>query len=275
MDANILKDAVKEGYGNIAKRRSGGFFSNLFACCDHTTLAKEVSQQVGYSHDQIQKVPENANMGLGCGNPLALAKISTGDTVLDLGSGAGFDCFLASPLVGFTGKVIGVDITDEMLALARKNKKKGDYSNVHFLKGDIENLPLPSQSVDLIISNCVINLSTDKTLVFNEAYRVLKANGEMCISDIVLLGELPSFIKNSIEGHIACIAGAERIEQYFEYAKNAGFRNITIETRSSFPLELILTDPIAQQVVKDFNLNEKQIKEITSLISSITMSAKK
>ena len=275
MDTNILKDAVKEGYGAIAKQRSGGLFSKLFSCCDPSVLTREVSQKIGYSAAQIEAVPENANMGLGCGNPLALAKITKGDTVLDLGSGAGFDCFLASPLVGQEGKVIGVDITDEMLALARKNAKKGAYQNVDFIKGDIEDLPLANETVDLIISNCVINLSTDKAQVFKEAFRVLKNGGQMSISDIVLLGDLPNFIQNSVEGHIACIAGAESVHNYFEYAKAAGFTDVSIETKTTFPLELVLTDPIAQKVIRDFDLGEQEIKEIASLITSVTMNVKK
>ena len=275
MDRIILKDAVKEGYGTIAKQRSGSLFSKLFACCDTTPLAKEISQKVGYSSEQMEAVPENANMGMGCGNPLALAKVTKGDTVLDLGSGAGFDCFLASPLVGETGKVIGVDMTDEMLHLAKKNAKKGGYQNVEFIKGDIEDLPVAHDSVDLIISNCVINLSTDKAQVFKEAYRVLKPGGEMSISDIVLLGDLPDVVKNSVEGHIACIAGAERMENYFGYAQVAGFTDVKIENKTTFPLELVLSDPIAQKIIQDFKLGEKQIKEMASLISSITMTLKK
>jgi arsenite methyltransferase len=275
MNTNVLKNAVKDGYGAIAKQRSGGLISKLFGCCDNAALAKTVSEKVGYSAEQIQEVPEHANMGLGCGNPLALARISAGDTVVDLGSGAGFDCFLASPLVGQGGKVIGVDMTDEMISLARKNKKKGGYANVSFVKGDIEQLPLPDNAADLIISNCVINLSTNKAQVFEEAYRVLKPGGEMSISDIVLLDELPDFIRNSVEGHIACIAGAEKLERYFDYAGAAGFRDVKIETKTTFPLELVLTDPIAQQIIKANALDDEQIREIASLITSITMSAKK
>ncbi len=275
MDTNILKDAVKESYGTLAKQRSSSLLSRLFTCCDHTFFAKEVSHKVGYSVEQIQNAPENANMGLGCGNPLAFSRVKKGNTVLDLGSGAGFDCFLAAPLVGETGKVIGVDMTDEMLSLARKNAKRGAYKNVEFFKGYIEDLPVPNNSVDLIISNCVINLSTDKAQVFKEAYRVLKQGGEMSISDIVLLGDLPDFIKNSVEGHIACIAGAERVENYFEYAKTAGFTDMKIEAKTTFPLELVLTDPLAHKIIQDFNLGEKEIKEIASLITSITMNLKK
>ncbi len=275
MDAEKLKNAVIEGYGTIAKQRSGGLMSKLFACCDRTQIIEEVSHKIGYSAEQLKNVPENANMGLGCGNPLALAKIKEGDTVLDLGSGAGFDCFLASPLVGKTGRVIGVDLADEMLDLAGKNAEKGGYTNVKFLKSDIENLPVEDLSVDLIISNCVINLSSNKAQVFKEAHRVLRPDGELTISDIVLVKELPAFIKNSIEGHIACIAGAEKIENYLAYANMAGFKDVKIENKTSFPLELMLTDPIAQKIVRDFNLRDEQIKDIASSITSITLSAKK
>jgi arsenite methyltransferase len=275
MDTRIIKEAVQDSYGAMAKQRAGGMLTKLFACCDPNTLAKKVSQKVGYSTQQIQDVPENANMGLGCGNPLALASIKPGDTVLDLGSGAGFDCFLAAPLVGTRGRVIGLDLTDEMLALARQNKKRGDYEQVEFIKGDIEDIPLPDASVDLVISNCVINLSTAKSRVFQEAYRVLRPDGEMSISDIVLLGELPAFIRNSVEGHIACLAGAEKWENYVSYAREAGFKKVKIESKTSFPLELVLTDPIAQKIIRANDLSEQQIKEVAALISSVSLRATK
>jgi arsenite methyltransferase len=276
MNADVIKKGVVEGYGKIAKRPSSqGFISKMFACCDTDKIVEEVSHKIGYSAEELQAVPEGANMGIGCGNPLALAKIKTGDTVLDLGSGGGFDCFLASPLVGDTGKVIGVDITEEMVNRAKQNAQKGKYKNVEFIKGDIENLPISDNSVDIIISNCVLNLSTNKAKIFEEANRVLKQNGELTISDIVLLEELPDFIKKSVEGYVACIAGAEKIENYFLYAQQAGFSNVKIETKTSFPLELLMTDPIAQKIVTDFNLSDEQIKNISNSITSITLSAKK
>jgi SAM-dependent methyltransferase len=276
MNAEVIKKGVVEGYGKIAKRPSSqGFLSKMFACCDTGKIVGEVSHKIGYSTEELQAVPEGANMGIGCGNPTALAKIKAGDTVLDLGSGGGFDCFLASPLVGDTGKVIGVDITEEMVNRAKQNAQKGKYKNVDFIKGDIENLPIPDNSVDIIISNCVLNLSTNKAKIFEEANRVLKQDGEMTISDIVLLEELPDFIKKSVEGYVACIAGAEKIENYFLYAQQAGFSNVKIETKTSFPLELLMTDPIAQKIVTDFNLSDEQIKNISNAITSVTLSAKK
>ena len=275
MDAIVIKKSVIEGYSKIAKRQKKSAFSKLFACCDPDKVVEEVSHKIGYSSADLQAVPEGANMGIGCGNPLALAKLKQGDIVLDLGAGAGFDCFLASPLVGETGKVIGVDITEEMVKRAKLNAQKGHYKNVEFLKGDIENLPISDNSVDIIISNCVLNLSTNKGQVFAEAHRVLKNGGELTISDIVLLEELPDFIKNSVEGYVACIAGAEKIENYFVYAEKAGFSQIKVETKTTFPLELLMTDPIAQKIVSEFNMSEEQINNIANSITSVTLSATK
>ncbi len=275
MDKRDIKDSVIDGYGKIARHSDGGILSKLFACCNREETIKEVSNKIGYSETDLQAVPDGANLGIGCGNPLALSKIKEGDTVLDLGSGAGFDCFLAAPLVGETGKVIGVDITEDMIKKARNNAKKSPYNNIKFIKGDIEDLPIDDETVDLIISNCVLNLSTQKQMVFKEANRVLKPKGSLTISDIVLLKDLPDFIKDSIEGHIACIAGAEKIENYFHYAEQAGFKEVRIDTKTKFPLELIMTDPIVQKMVKDFEMTEAQIIDISNSITSITLSAKK
>lgn len=275
MNANQIKNAVTEGYGQIAKRQRKGFISKMFGCCDTEKMVVNVSEKIGYTSKDLQYVPEGANMGIGCGNPLALSKIKKGDTVLDLGSGAGFDCFLASPLVGESGSVIGIDITEEMITRAKLNAKKGNYTNVEFIKGEIEHLPIEDNSINIIVSNCVLNLSTNKEKVFAEAYRVLKENGELTISDIVLLEELPDYIKSSVEGYVACIAGAEKIENYFNYAEKAGFSAIKIETKTTFPLELLMTDPIAQKIVAEFKMSDEQIQQISNSITSVTLSAKK
>jgi len=163
---------------------------------------------------------------LGCGNPVALASLKKGEVVLDLGSGAGFDAFLAANQVGETGRVIGVDMTPEMLEAARGNAEKGGYKNVEFRLGEIENLPVDDSSIDVIISNCVINLSPDKAAVFKEAYRVLKPGGKLMVSDIVLLGELPESVRNSPEAYVSCIAGASMKSDYMKMIKNAGFKNV-------------------------------------------------
>jgi len=234
-----------------------------------------VSKKIGYSEKELENVPEGANLGIGCGNPTALASIKKGETILDLGSGAGFDCFLASRETGEIGKVIGVDITPEMVEKANQNAQKGNYKNVEFKVGEIENLPIENNSIDLIISNCVINLSNQKEQIFKEAFRVLKPQGRLMISDIVLLKELPAFVKNSLEGYIACLAGAIKKQDYINAITKAGFTNIGIDKEASFPIELMLTDPIAQKIIKENNLTDEAIKEIASSIASVSISAKK
>jgi len=275
MDTTTVKKSVIESYGKLAKSTSSGLFSKLFACCSPTDNANKVGELIGYSKEELDTVPEGSNLGVGCGNPSAFAKIKQGETVVDLGSGAGFDAFIVAPIVGEGGKVIGVDLSDEMLKLANKNAKKGSYSNVEFVKGDIEELPLATNTADHIISNCVINLSLNKGAVYSEAYRVLKPGGKLSISDIVLERELPDFVKNSLAGHIACVSGAEKLEDYLQYVKDAGFKEITVASKTEFPLEFMLTDPQVQRLAKElnFDLNSEQAKDIASRVTSISLSA--
>lgn len=276
MDTSTIKQSVVESYGKLAAAQNS-IFNKLFACCGSEALTTEIGQKIGYSEEELNAVPDGANLGVGCGNPSALASLQLGDTVVDLGSGAGFDCFLAAREIGENGQVIGVDLSEEMLGLANKNAKKGKYANVRFVKGDIENLPLESNIADHIISNCVINLSLNKGAVFQEAYRVLKPGGKLAISDVVLEGELPDFVKNSLAGHVACVAGAEKVDTYLKYVSDAGFKAIIIESKKTFPLEIMLADPMVQQIAKqmDFDVTSKEAKEIGALVSSITLSAKK
>lgn len=189
---------------------------------------------MGYSLEDLKSVPEGANLGLGCGNPVALASLKEGETVLDLGSGAGFDSFLAANRVGQSGKVIGVDMTPEMVETAQTNAKKNDYKNVEFRLGEIESLPVDNNTIDVIISNCVINLSPDKPQVFQEAYRVLKSGGRLMVSDMVLLQELPKAIKGSVEAYVGCIAGASLKDDYLKMINEAGFDNITVINESEY-----------------------------------------
>jgi arsenite methyltransferase len=276
MNKEQIQRNVKSGYADIVKRGTKKpFLSNIFQCCDPKEIAADIGKKIGYSEEELKNVPEDANLGIGCGNPTALASIKKGETILDLGSGAGFDCFLASRETGETGKVIGVDITPEMVAQAQKNAKKGNYKNVEFKVGEIENLPVESNSIDLIISNCVINLSNQKEQIFKEAFRVAKPNGRLMISDIVLLHDLPDYVKNSVEGHIACLAGAVRKEDYINAMSKAGFTDIRIDKQAVFPIELMLNDPIAEKIVKENNLTEKEISSIAQSIASISISAKK
>lgn len=276
MSNKQIQENVKSGYADIVKRNTKKtFLLNIFQCCDPKEIANDIGKKIGYSEEELKNVPQDANLGIGCGNPTALASIKKGETILDLGSGAGFDCFLASKETGATGKVIGVDITPEMVAQAKKNAKKGNYKNVEFKVGKIENLPIENDSVDLIISNCVINLSNQKERVFEEAYRVSKPDGRIMISDIILLNDLPDYVKNSVEGHIACLAGAVRKEHYLDAISKAGFTDLRIDKQAPFPIELMLNDPIAEKIVRENNLKEEDIEKIASSIASISISAKK
>lgn len=280
MNADHVKSTVVDGYARIARASRSNPSSERSSCCDPgepapADTARHVSRKVGYTEEELDAAPEGSNLGVGCGNPVALSNIREGDAVLDLGSGAGFDSFLVAPLVGEAGRVIGVDLSDEMLALARENARKCEFENVTFVKGDIEDLPVESGSVDRIVSNCVINLAPNKARVFSEAHRVLKAGGSFHISDIVLTGDLPEEIRNSEAGLIACISGAEHLDDYLRYADTAGFTDVRIDSEIDFPLELIMTDPVAQRVLADLRLDAEQIEEIRSSIKSIAMSGRK
>ncbi len=277
MNTDTVKKSVIDNYGKLAKASQNSFITKLFGCCNPTKNAGKVAQIIGYSNEEMESVPEGSNLGVGCGNPSAVTKINKGETVVDLGSGAGFDAFIVAPMVGSGGKVIGIDLSDDMLELARKNAQKSEYNNVEFIKGDIEDLPLEDSIADHIISNCVINLSLNKGAVYKEAFRVLKIGGKLSISDIVLEKELPDFVKNSLAGHIACVSGAEKLEDYMQYVHDAGFKDIKIEQKTNFPLELMLTDPQVMKIARDmnFNLDSKEAKDIASRVTSISLGARK
>lgn len=274
MKSEKIHEEVKRGYARIVKQNTQkSVLPKIFTCCNSKDLVVDIGKNIGYSKEELENVPEDSNLGIGCGNPTALAFIQKGETILDLGSGAGFDCFIASKATGDSGKVIGIDITPEMVAQAQKNAAKGNYTNVEFIIGEIENLPILDETVDLVISNCVINLSNQKQQVFNEAYRVLKPSGRIMISDIILLKELPDYIKNSVEGHIACLAGAIHKEDYINTIAKAGFSQINIDKEAPFPLELMMHDPIAIKILKENNLSQKEMEEIANSIASVSVSA--
>ncbi|OGM12000.1 arsenite S-adenosylmethyltransferase [Candidatus Woesebacteria bacterium RBG_16_34_12] len=231
--ATSIKKTVKDSYAKMAQ--SSGCCRNCG--CDSNNKAQRQSGKMGYSQDELDKVPQGSNLGLGCGNPTAIASLKEGEIVLDLGSGAGFDVFLASPKVGKTGKVIGVDMTEEMLIKARENAKKGNYTNVEFKNGDIEDLPIENSSVDAIISNCVINLAPDKEKVFKEAYRVLKTGGRLMVSDVVLTKPLPDEVKNDKELLVGCVSGAMLKQDYINLLEKVGFTDTTIHEETPAFLE--------------------------------------
>lgn len=236
MSSPDIKDVVKEKYGQAALRASGGGSS----CCG-TTASSGCCDPITsnlYDPSQTQQIPEEALLAsLGCGNPTALAELNPGEIVLDLGSGGGIDVLLSAKRVGPSGKAYGLDMTDEMLALANENKRRARVENVEFLKGEIEHIPLPSDSVDVIISNCVINLSADKDAVLREALRVLKPGGRFAVSDVVTRGEMPAEIRQSVLLWVGCVAGALEENEYRDKLTSAGFEKIEIEPTRVYRVE--------------------------------------
>jgi len=245
-----IRQQIRKSYSKIVLKRSGGCCSS--GCCSGDTSfdIHEITKNLGYSDEELSDIPDHANMGLGCGNPIAIAALKKGEVVLDLGSGGGFDCFLARRRVGETGRVIGVDMTPEMIALARENAQKSGYSNVEFRLGEIEHLPLADSSVDVIISNCVINLSLDKEKVFKEAYRVLKTGGRLSISDIVATAKLPDDIKKDIAMMAGCVAGAEYVENIKTMLHSSGFKEIKLKPKDNS--KEILSSWIPDKNIEDY-----------------------
>ncbi len=261
---------VRERYGKIASK---GKSCNAPAtsCCGGSP-ASAISQKVGYSAEELKGIPEEANLGLGCGNPVALASLKEGETVLDLGSGAGIDCFLAANTVGEKGRIIGVDMTPEMLDKARQNAQKGHYTNVEFRLGEIENLPAADGSADVIISNCVINLSPDKKRVFREAYRVLKSGGRLMVSDIVLLHPLPKELKNSVDAYIGCVAGAVPKDDYLAAIRDAGFQDIAVKGETTFSPDYLADDSV-QEIARTLDISSDDLKKLASCAASVKVYA--
>lgn len=267
-----IKGIVQERYSQIAKQNSSCCVQSE-SCCGPSDMAKHIGKAIGYGEEELKSVPENANLGLGCGNPVALASLRKGEIVLDLGAGAGFDCFLAAKRVGDKGKVIGVDMTKEMVEKAKKNARKGHYENVEFRLGEIENLPLETESVDVIISNCVINLSPEKRRVFQEAFRVLKPGGRLMISDLVLLKELPESIRESAQAYTGCIAGAVRKEAYINLIREAGFHQIDLQGEEFFSLGLESEDGMAKAIAQEAGIPIEQLTELARSVLSIKIGA--
>ena len=266
-----IRKAVRKGYGKIAVQEN--------SCCAPADVCgcgssqDTLSKAIGYTDEELKAVPDGANLGLGCGNPTALASLKEGEVVLDLGSGAGIDCFLAADKVGESGRVIGVDMTPQMLERARENARKGDYQNVEFRLGEIENLPVADNSVDVVISNCVINLSPDKGRVFKEAYRALKPGGRMMISDIVLLQELPEAIKSSIAAYVACVAGATTKQEYLATIKALGFQEVEIVSEVS--AKGMYNDTTVEAIAENLGMSPGVTEEAADSIVSIKVRAVK
>jgi len=263
-----MKEIVREKYGNIAASGTSGCGCGSGCQAMPEEAVSNISKGVGYSDADLAAAPEGANLGLGCGNPLAFSAVKEGDVVLDLGSGAGFDSFLAARRVGKTGKVIGVDMTPEMIAKARANAKAGEYDNVEFLLGDIEALPLPDCSVDVAISNCVINLVPDKERVFQELNRVLRPGGRFMISDLVLLKELPEQVRTSVEAYVGCVAGAILKDRYLALIRRAGFEDVRVVDESYAVVDLDAPElgQLAEQYV---GVDASRIDDLIRSVASI------
>lgn len=288
MEDNEVRKIVRDQYGKIAEK-SGINLPTASSCCDPvegnkplekienisccgsvddmqfletekptgcgcSNVPLDYNASLGYTEEELKNVPDGANLGLGCGNPTASADIKEGETVLDLGSGAGFDCFLAANKVGISGKIIGVDMTPQMIDKARENALKGDYENVEFRLGEIENLPVADNTVDLIISNCVINLSPDKKRVYEEAFRVLKPGGRITVSDIVLPKELPDSLKENVRAYTGCVSGALLKEDYLRIIEEVGFKEKNILEEKNFPLGIVLGDEFTQETVTSMKI---------------------
>ncbi len=277
MDATQRRHAVRDRYARAATTGEGccgpadcGTPSNGAAA---TAVAEEISCAVGYDESELTSVPEGANLGLGCGNPVALASLLPGETVVDLGSGAGFDCFLAAERVGADGRVIGVDMTPEMLERARDNARKSGLANVEFRLGEIEALPIADATVDAVISNCVLNLSGDRPRVLAEVMRVLKPGGRIMISDLVSDHPVPDFIAASKDSLVGCLPVL--VSEYGADLAGAGFTEVSVEPRQRYPSEHILADPRVQAVIRRDPLCEAEVRDFVDSIHGGVISAVK
>ena len=262
MKAKDIKLAVREKYGNIARQSS---LINQSSCCGTSACCGDLGiSMIGEEYENVEGHHKDADLGLGCGIPTQFAAIKTGDHVLDLGSGAGNDCFVARSVTGDTGKVTGLDFTDAMIEKANINNKKLWFSNVEFIKGDIEEMPFPDNSFDIIVSNCVLNLVPDKIKAFAEMMRVLKSGAHFCVSDIVIMGELPGIFRNDLEMYAGCISGAVTRDQYMDIIHQQGFINVTIHQvrKVNIPLQ-VLGKYMSEEEVSEFQKDGKGIFSIT------------
>ena len=269
-----LKEHVREKYGEAALRVKNGGSS----CCGSAASSRGCADPITsnlYDSNQTSQIPEDAVLAsLGCGNPTALAQLKAGEIVLDLGSGGGIDVLLSAKRVGPSGKAYGLDMTDEMLALARENQRKAGVRNVEFLKGEIEDIPLPDNSVDVVISNCVINLSGDKDRVLREAFRVLKPGGRFAVSDVVVRGDVPAEVRRSMELWVGCIAGALRDDDYTAKLDNAGFGSIDIEPTRVYSIEDARTFLASEGIDADAIAPQIEGKFISALIRAVKPASK-
>lgn len=271
IDGHDVRDKVRQGYAAIAATPAAGATCCGPSSCCGTSAPADLAAAVGYDAEELATLPEGANMGLSCGNPLAIASLQPGEVVLDLGSGGGFDAFLAAPRVGATGRVIGVDMTPEMLAKARRNAvefaQRTGLSNVEFRLGEIEHLPVADASVDVVISNCVLNLSPDKPQVWREISRVLKPGGRVSVSDLALLRPLPEAVRGMVEALVGCVAGAVLVSETERFAREACLAEVRLETRDGYVDAMReWNDPLYRKIAEALPQGARASDYITSLL---------
>jgi SAM-dependent methyltransferase len=264
-DADAIRGQVEQGYARVVESLDDA----------GSGRARDVGRRIGYSEEELGAVPEGANLGVGCGNPTAIDALRPGETVLDLGSGAGMDAFLAARQVGPTGFVIGVDMTDAMLEKARANARRVGVANVEFRKGCIEQLPIDDESVDVILSNCVINLSPEKHRVYSEAFRVLRPGGRAMISDIVLERPLPQTLVDSLDAYLGCVGGASLRDEYLETISKAGFREVRVEREAPFAEALSLDAPNVVQLMERLDISPDEARSYANAVTSLSIFARK
>jgi arsenite methyltransferase len=270
MEEKDVRNLVREGYTRISKMKDAGGCCTP-SCCGGSD-ADSLARAIGYSEEDLAGLPDGANLGLSCGNPTAIASLSPGEVVVDLGCGAGFDVFIAARKVGSKGLVIGVDMTPEMLDRARANARKADVANADFRLGEIENLPVADASVDVVISNCVINLSPDKPQVFKEIARVLKPGGRVAVSDVVLLRPLPAGILEDVRAYVGCVSGAVTIDEYVGHVRAAGLSDVVVETRGGVDaMDMDVQDPLYKKMMEKLPPGEK----LTHFVASVDVRARK
>ena len=274
MNNDELRQAVRERYGRIAQREES-CCGPVQGCCESVLDMKGLSPGIGYTEEELAAIPAGADMGLGCGNPTALASLAPGETVLDLGSGAGIDCFLAAAAVGAEGHVIGVDMTPEMVARSREHARREGYANVEFRLGEIEHLPVESDSVDAVVSNCVINLSPDKDRVFGEAFRVIRPGGRLMVSDIVLERPLPESLASSVEAYVGCVAGGMLREDYLRAIEAAGFGPPTVLSESGMAVDCLASDPTVRAAVAASGFSREDLELAAESVTSVCVQARK
>ena len=264
-DPEQVRKMVREGYTRVVKELDAG----------DAARAEDVGRRIGYSEEQLGAVPGGANLGVGCGNPTAIDALRPGETVVDLGSGAGMDSFLAARQVGPTGRVIGVDMTEAMVSKARENARATGVTNVEFRIGNIEALPIEDESVDVILSNCVINLSPEKDRVYREAFRVLRPGGRVMVSDIVLERPLPPAVIESIDAYLGCVGGASLRAEYLETIAKAGFREVRVESEAHFADALSLDDPRVRELMERLDISPEEATRYAEAVTSLHIFARK